>query len=139
MKGEWKYLQPKMSEQLAPFIPIIVKNPLREEKVQVQALIDTGYDGFIAVSLEQFLTIGLDEYEIPKEQRAQVETYGGEMLEVRSASGEILIPDLDISIISDVDAIENAYEVLVGRKFLEFYLTTLNGPESVIKLQLTEY
>lgn len=61
------------------------------------------------------------------------------MLEIRTASGEILIPDLDISIISDVDAIENAYEVLVGRKFLEFYLTTLNGPESIVKLQLPDY
>lgn len=77
MKGEWKYLKPKMSDQLAPFIPIIVKNPLREEKVQVQALIDTGYDGFIAVSVEQFLRIRLDEYEIPKEMRAQAEMYGG--------------------------------------------------------------
>lgn len=55
-----------MSDQLAPFIPIIVKNPLREKQAQVQALIDTGYDRFIAVSVEQFLDIGLDEYEIPK-------------------------------------------------------------------------
>lgn len=125
-----------MSDQPAPFIPIIVKNPLREKQAQVQALVDTGYDGFIAVSVEQFLAIGLDEYEIPKGKRALAETYGGERVEIRTASGEIIIPDLKVTVLNDIDAIEDTYEVLVGRKFLEFYLTALNGPEATIELQL---
>ena len=138
MNAVWKYKQPQMSKQSAPYIEFIVKNPLRDESILLDALVDTGYDGFTILSENNFLKLRLDELEIPREIRARAETYGGEILEIRTASAEIVIPRLNITIIEDIDAMDGVYETLVGRKFLESLITTMNGPNETIELRIAE-
>jgi clan AA aspartic protease len=136
MKAQWEYQRPSFSDEPAPFISLIIKNPLREKQIEVNALVDTGYDGFAILSEEKFLSIALDEFEVPYTRKPRAETYGGELIEFRSASAEIIIPAFEVSVLEEVDAIDDAIEVLVGRKFLKLFETLLNGPQGILEVSL---
>ena len=135
MSIQFTYKKPHSSDILAPFIEIIVKNPLRDAKISIIALVDTGYDWSVSISEEDFFKIGLDEFELIEGDLSHAETYGGEKLSIRSAKAEIIFPGLRISTIDIIDAVKNAYEPLIGRKFLEDYLASLNGKEKTFEIQ----
>ncbi|MHA1650146.1 MAG: hypothetical protein ACTSYB_08125 [Candidatus Helarchaeota archaeon] len=134
MKKSYKI--PQLSEIPAPFLPIkiydITKTLCYPQKGTINALIDTGYDGFLIVPLKIFNQLKLISSEIPTDQLSTAETIVGEHLELRTALGHVEIPELNFFLSLEIDTYPNCLEILIGRQLLEYLVVTLNGRERIL-------
>ena len=48
----------------------------------------------------------------------------------------MVVEGLEPTLMGDIDGIKGAYEVLVGRNFIDNYLVLLDGPKTSIKIIL---
>jgi len=79
----------------------------------------------------------LNAYEFNIDSISMVETASGERLELLSASGAVSIKGSEVQVIITIDSHEKCNEVIIGRKFIESYVTTLNGPAAEIIVEFT--
>jgi len=136
VKLSFKYKTPVVSEIQAPYLPIILSDPLEIKSIEVTALIDTGFDGEILIPRDLYDDLNLKAYEYSMDVVSIAETATGEQLELISASGSVQIKGLDLISIITVDSHKKCREVIIGRQFLESYHTLLKGPEKELEIEL---
>ncbi len=136
MKLSSKYQIPVYSEIPAPYLTIILSDPLEANSIELTALIDTGFDGEILIPKDIYDKLKLKAFEFSIDVVSIAETAAGEHLELLSASGSIKIKGLDLISTITVDSHEKCKEILLGRKFLESYHTFLKGPEKELEIAL---
>nr|MDO8082671.1 hypothetical protein [Candidatus Freyarchaeota archaeon] len=126
----WNYSTPPVSNVPAPYIEIVVYNPERSlkypSKGTLNAMIDTGFDGYLITPINIFNELKLDDYEIPQELIETTEIFTGERMKLRTSLAIVEIPGLLQKQI-EIDTHKNCQEPLLGRLFLEKLITTLDG------------
>lgn len=126
----WNYAAPPVSNVAAPYIEIVIYDLDRSLRYPsegaLNAMIDTGFDGYLIIPLSIFKELGLEGFEVPPDLIEVTETFTGESLKLRTSLAIIEIPELLQKRI-EIDTHENCHEPLVGRLFLENLVTTLDG------------
>ncbi|HUY00553.1 MAG TPA: hypothetical protein VMV49_13415 [Candidatus Deferrimicrobium sp.] len=136
MKLFFEYKTPENSEIQAPYLAIILSDPLELNDIKLSALVDTGFDGEILIPKDIYNNLNLQAYEYGIDIVSHAETASGEHLELLSASGSIRLKGSDLTTIITIDSHEKCREVVIGRKFLELYYTLLKGPEKELEIEL---
>lgn len=134
-----KFSSVKFSASLAPVISIKIGTPLtsKENLREFRALIDTGYDGSVLVSHETFEDLGLTAFKLPADLSGTAEFITGDQAAIKSAEGILFFEELDIELITNIDALHKIHEVLIGRQCLEELYLALRGPEKDFILALS--
>jgi len=136
MKLLVNYKIPIYSAIEAPYLAIILSDPLERKNIELTALIDTGFDGEILIPKGIYDKLNLKAFEYSSDIISVAETASGEHLELKSASGSIQIMGDDLISVITVDSHIKCKEVIIGRKFLESYHTLLQGPEKKLEIEL---
>lgn len=127
------YKKPIISEIFAPFLPIKIfdetQNFSYPQNGTIDALIDTGYDGYLVIPLKIFNILNLISSEFVKDYLTRAETITGENVELQTSLGYVEIPQLDLILSIEIDTTSFCSEILIGRQLLEQLLVTLNGPQ----------
>ena len=141
MTAIWPYESSPFSGVYAPYIWIVIKNATESKKYpreeECQALFDTGYDGYLAIPLSIFETLGLQTTEVPPEDIPIAQTLSGDFLQLRTARGKIEVPILAFSKIIEIDTNPAFSEIIVGRSLLEDFILHLHGKKRELNLEIT--
>ena len=136
----WPYEPSSFSEILAPYVRVIIKNAMESKRYpeanECQALVDTGYDGYLAIPFTIFETLGLQTTEVPPEDVPIAQTLSGDFLQLRTARGKIDIPALAFSRIIEIDTNVAFSEIVIGRSLLEDFLLHLHGNKRELRIEL---
>ena len=136
----YKYKKPAISEVEAPFLPIKIYNEPKKAayppKESVEALIDTGYDGYLIIPTKIFYDLKLNSSRIPQDQVLKAETITGDNLELITAFGHLELPDLNLIFAIEIDTTTHCSEILIGRRLLENLIIRLNGPKKELRVEL---
>lgn len=136
MKLSFNYKTPIYSTIEAPYLAIILSDPIERNNIELTALVDTGFDGEVLIPKDIYDKLNLKAFEYSLDIVSVAETASGELLELKSASGSIKIKGDDLISVITVDSHIKCKEVIIGRKFLESYHTFLQGPEKKIEIEL---
>jgi len=133
-----KYKKPTISEVDAPFLPIKIYNETKKfvypPNAAVDALIDTGYDGYLIIPSKIFNDLKLNSSRIPQDKVLKAETVTGDSIELITAFGHLEFPDLNLLFSIEIDSTSYCSEILIGRQLLEKLIINLNGPEKTLTL-----
>ena len=109
-----------------PVLAVALENPFHKlrypEKGGTTAVVDTGYEGFVAVPPRVFEELSLGELATSR----RVRTADGRMIESRLALSTVLLPDLDITLDGHVETMAGLSEILVGTAFLSRFSVSLD-------------
>lgn len=139
MKLQYSYRKPLISEISAPYIPLIISDPLENTTIEEFGLIDTGFDGELLIPLEIYNKLNLKAFEYGIDVVSIAETASGEQLRLITASAAVKIKGDEITSIITIDSHLNCKEILIGRKFLQSYHLALNGPEEELQIEFHEF
>lgn len=132
MEGEaeacWGYL--KSNELGSPALGLRVTGPLKSlpEKDEILICVDTGYEGFLLLSEEDYKLLGLYLSELPRKYWPEGETVTGEVFKLRRAVALVHVPKAGIRLEGYADTFRGNTENLVGLGFLDGLRLLLNGP-----------
>src|SRR5712691_2644858 len=94
---------------------VVVRNPLLDKRYpvegQILAVIDTGYEGFIALPRDVFVSLSFSELQ-PEKRRLILAN--GTVLSTEGAYGAFRVPDLPLDADGFVETYEGLGEVLLG-------------------------
>src|SRR5438445_5685341 len=94
---------------------VVVRNPLLgrryPEEGQVIAVVDTGYEGFVAVPHDVFTSLSFDHLH---EEKRRLVVANGDVLDAAGAYGAYLAPDVPLYADGFVETYESLDEVLLG-------------------------
>lgn len=100
---------------LTPTLRVVLRNPLLGKRYpeggEALAVVDTGYEGFIALPWEVFSALSLDELHL--EERRLVLANGG-TLSAKGCYGAFSAPAVGLSADGFVESYEGLQEVLFG-------------------------
>jgi clan AA aspartic protease len=100
---------------LTPTIRIVVLNPLLKKKYpeegQALAVVDTGYEGFMALPRDIFESLSFNELRL--EKRKLILANGG-VLRSEGTFGGFSTPELPFSVDGFIEAYEGLGEILLG-------------------------
>lgn len=122
----------------APFLEFSLADPLGKKRTNLKGLVDTGYDGELLLTSASYRELDLRSFELPVSDLIFGETVTGERLDIRNSSAVLEFNGLDVSFLVEIDTFKDCKEILIGRKFLESFLTTLNGHSEEIGLEFLE-
>lgn len=138
MKNTFAYKPSTGSGELAPYVDLLISNPLGSKTIECTAMIDTGYDGEIVVPIKLYDDLNLAAFEYSENLFAKAETITGEKLVLRTASGSVTIRGIDVSIATTIDSHRTLTEPLIGRKFLETFDVILKGKDKKTEITFIE-
>lgn len=134
----YRYKKPAISEVEAPFIPVKIYNETKRlvypPNKSIDALIDTGYDGYLVIPLNIYNDLMLNSSRIPQDAVSKAETVTGDNIELITAFGHLELPDLNLVFAIEIDTLAFCSEILIGRRFLESLIIKLDGPEKITHL-----
>lgn len=100
---------------LTPTLRIVLRNPLLGKRYpaegQALAVVDTGYEGFVALPRDVFALLSFEELQL--EKRRLVLANGG-VLSAEGAYGAFGAPDIGLHADGFVETYEGLQEVLLG-------------------------
>jgi clan AA aspartic protease len=135
----YKYKRPIISEVEAPYLPIKIYNETKKimypQKESVEALIDTGYDGYLIVPSKIFNDLKLNSSRIPQDEVLKAETITGDNIELITALGHCELPDMKLIFSIEIDTTTYCSEILIGRRLLESLIIKLNGPNKELNIE----
>ncbi len=138
MKNIFDYKPSSSSSELAPYVDLLISDPLGSKSIECSAMIDTGYDGEIVVPVKLYDDLNLSAFEYSENLFAKAETITGEKFVLRTASGSVTVKGIDVSIVTTIDTHRSLTETLIGRKFLESFDVLLKGKDKKIELTFIE-
>ncbi len=92
-------------------------------------MLDTGYDGTVLMSHKLFEELGLMAFKLPADLSGTAEFITGEQVAIKSAEGVIYFEELDLELVTNIDALNETHEILIGRQCIEEMYLALRGPE----------
>jgi clan AA aspartic protease len=120
---------------LTPSLRVVLRNPLLGKKYpeegQVVAVIDTGYEGFIAIPRDIFDSLQFNKLRLEK---MRLLLANGETLASEGAYGAFSVLDLALSAEGFVETYEGLVEVLLGVEALERTRTLLDYCKGRVKV-----
>ncbi|MHA2252675.1 MAG: hypothetical protein ACXAD7_20090 [Candidatus Kariarchaeaceae archaeon] len=122
----------------APFLKFSLADPLEKKSIILKGLVDTGYDGELLLSNTSYRELALRSFEVPVSDLIVGETVTGERLSIQNSSAILEIAGIDVSILVEVDTFKGCKEILIGRKFLKSFLTTLHGQSEKLSFTFLE-
>jgi clan AA aspartic protease len=124
---------------LVPAVRIRLRNlPLKMDYPSdgsIEAIVDTGYEGFLAVPTSIFRALHLDEMVT---RRAMVEVADGRKLRSNVAYGTVELDGVKGEIDGPVETVEGLREVLVGVRLLSEFRVTLDYCLRVVSIHPCE-
>jgi len=125
-QARWPYLaQDSMG---IPALGVAVVGPLEPHPPETPIRVDTGYDGFLLLSEEEYGRLGLNLAELPRRYWPEAETVTSEVFKLRRALTIVQVPRAGIELEGYVDTFRENRESLVGLTFLENLNLLLEGP-----------
>jgi len=119
-----------------PVLRIAIRNPFLEldfpSRGTVMGVIDTGYDGFVAVPEGVFSALGLDKI---SPFRRTVLTADGRPLELTVSLASVDVPDLGRSFAGPAETAAGVDEILVGTRLLRDLKLTLDYCARIVKVE----
>ena len=95
-------------------------------------MVDTGYDGCLLIPYTIYKQLGLEKFELPKDEWSVGETVSGEIFPLASALCKIKVADMIFECV--IETFEDNSDFLVGLDFLQKFNTVLQGPKQKICL-----
>lgn len=129
------YQQFGISEVPAPVVTIFVKDLMGNNPAKINALVDTGYDGYLMIPAAVYESVCLSKFELNLEMVPPLETFGGERIIIRSANGLVHIEGLTEEFLCEIDSHAICGEALIGRQLLALFRCTLDGPAELFSLE----
>jgi clan AA aspartic protease len=110
------------------FLPLSLVNPVNGERGEVEAAIDTGFDGFVMLESATYSALGLEVCEVPESQFPTYRTFSGTVV-FRSSSARAIVSgrELPVEVISPS---HGQGKNLVGRRVLGQFTTLLDKTET---------
>lgn len=89
--------------------------------------IDTGYDGFLLLSEDNYKHVGLHLSELPRRYWPEGETVTGEVFKLRRALALVYVPKASLKLEGYIDTFQGNTENLTGLDFIKTMKLLLNG------------
>ena len=124
----WSYL--KLDGEKAPVLGLVVQGALGTlpRKGEMLTRIDTGYEGFLLLSEENYEHVGLHLSELPRRYWPEGETVTGEVFRLRRALALVYVPKAGLKFEGYIDTFQGNTEDLTGLDFIKTMKLLLNGP-----------
>ncbi|MDG7008037.1 MAG: hypothetical protein JRN06_07310 [Nitrososphaerota archaeon] len=113
-----------------PAVTVRVRDPLRRSSAEVQTRVDTGFDGGLLIPLDQYVALGLQEYEEPGSAFVARSTLGV-VVSLRSSKGIATVEGKSSD--CSVYTTPLVLRPLLGRELLNRWKVMLDGPKSVLE------
>jgi predicted aspartyl protease len=111
-------------------LPILsVELIIGESKQPINVLIDSGFDGFLALTMDDFENFGFSRF-IDGNLDISMESITGESVNVDALELPIMITPLKFERRGIIITYETITNNIVGLEFLQYVILTLNGIES---------
>lgn len=121
---------------LTPSMRVVVQNPLLggvyPDAGQIVAVVDTGYEGFVALPRDIFEALQFDQLQLEKKRLILA---NGESLASEGAYGAFSVPDFGLSAEGLVETYEGLGEVLLGVEALEGFRIQLDYCVRKVKVE----
>ena len=101
-------------------------------KGEILIRIDTGYDGFVLLSEDNYKHVGLHLSELPKKYWPEGETVTGEVLKLRRALGLVYIPKAGVRLEGYIDTFQGNTENIIGLDLIKAMKLLLDGPSQQV-------
>lgn len=131
---QFDYQKTPYSDIAAPYISIRLADPFGEKILELDALLDTGYDSTMLIPYDAFESLQLHRYQYPSGLNAVGELVTGERVELIATEAYVEIVGLKGEFITKVDVLKGCNEVLIGRELINSLIVLLNGPEETVKI-----
>jgi len=112
---------------------ISIRNPITGTTLAHEGLLDTGYDGLILLSWDTYLELGLRKCELPRKLWSTGVSVTGEEFPLRAAYAEVELGGVRRLI--SVETYSDNNRRLIGRGFIEPYVTVLDGPKKLLRVE----
>jgi len=122
----WPYLI--QDHRGIPVLGVVVVGPSQTHPPEALVRIDTGYEGFLLLSEEDYGRLGLSLAELPRRYWPEAETVTGEVFRLRRALAIVQVPKARIELEGYVDTFRGNIENLIGLTLLENLSLLLEGP-----------
>lgn len=122
MDQTWKY-----SKRFSPSAPVI---SVELDGMTLECIVDTGFSGGLVIPLATFESLGLMSGLVPEEYLAVMPD--SRKVALYTASEEVAVGSSRLRTL--VHAAATLERKLVGRTFLESFVTTLDGPREVVSM-----
>jgi clan AA aspartic protease len=109
-------------------VPVVLSNVVTGMSVEVQAVVDTGFDGSIMVDYETYESLHLELSEKPEAQFPAYRTLSGTII-FRSSLGRAKIAGRDI-LAEVIGPLQGKGKCLLGRETLRQFTTLLQKGET---------
>lgn len=104
---------------LTPSLRVVLRNPLLKKKYPnegtILSVVDTGYEGFVAVPPDVFEALSLSEL---RRANRELVLSNGERLGSEGAYGSFLVPEASVGGEGFIETYEGLREVLIGLEAL---------------------
>ena len=121
---------------LIPTLRVVVRNPLLDKRYpaegQILAVIDTGYEGFVALPRDVFASLSFSELHLEKRRLILA---NGTVLSAEGAYGALRAPDLPLDADGFVETYEGLGEVLLGVEALSRVKILLDYCDRRVKVE----
>ena len=125
----WQYLE--LNQKAYPVLEVAIVGPSQRRPGTTRLVIpvDTGYDGFILLSEEEFQSLGFNLAELPRKYWPEAETVTGEVFKLRRASSIVQITEVEKTLEGHVETFQGNKENLLGLEFIQDLNLLLQGPK----------
>ena len=111
-----------------PVLEIVLNNPFYSrrypESGTVLAIMDTGYEGFVAIPNDVFeSSLWMDRLQ---QETAELSLANGKLIESRGSYATLTVPSIPISLDGMVETYDGMDEIIIGSEFLSHFKTVLD-------------
>jgi len=132
----WPYADDEFNYK-APVMELRISNPLTKSQTTCEMLLDTGYDGIILLPWSTYLELGLRKCELPRRLWSTGVSVTGEEFPLRAAQALVALGERTMPVVAET--YRDNSKRLVGRGFVDDYITTLDGPREELKISLADH
>lgn len=119
-----------------PYVRLAIVNPFLDrrypEEGSVLAVLDTGYEGFVAVPGDAFQLLGFSEM---RTHDSSIILPSGAVVRTQYAYGVVLLEDLRIEEEGAIETFEGLAEVVVGQGLLRRFRAVLDYCRGLVELE----